>query len=105
MSRYWRCGDGHHWTGELGALLACPECGSADVYEVRTPPPEGPPRRPARAPSSAPATEPDLTLVLPAVQPTDAARPPAPPPAPVPTAGRPTFDPGDTLMQATAPGR
>ena len=37
MSRHWRCAHGHTWTGELGALTFCPECGSADVYEVRRP--------------------------------------------------------------------
>jgi len=37
MPRNWRCTNGHAWTGELGALTFCPECGSADVYEVRGP--------------------------------------------------------------------
>ena len=35
MPRHWRCANGHAWTGELGALTYCPDCGSADVYEVR----------------------------------------------------------------------
>src|SRR5439155_8305342 len=37
MPRHWRCAHGHTWTGELGALTFCPECGSTDVYEVRRP--------------------------------------------------------------------
>src|SRR5262245_61345936 len=37
MPRHWRCAHGHTWTGDLGALTFCPECGSADVYEVRRP--------------------------------------------------------------------
>jgi serine/threonine protein kinase len=37
MPRHWRCAHGHTWVGELGALTFCPECGSADVYEVRLP--------------------------------------------------------------------
>jgi serine/threonine protein kinase len=35
MPRHWRCANGHEWTGDLGALTFCPDCGSADVYEVR----------------------------------------------------------------------
>ena len=35
MPRHWRCANGHDWTGDLGALTYCPDCGSADVYEVR----------------------------------------------------------------------
>ena len=35
MPRQWRCANGHAWTGDLGALTYCPDCGSADVYEVR----------------------------------------------------------------------
>src|SRR5437588_401504 len=37
MPRHWRCANGHTWTGDLGALTFCPECGSTDVYEVRQP--------------------------------------------------------------------
>src|SRR5215207_5943580 len=35
MPRNWRCANGHAWTGDLGALTFCPDCGTADVYEVR----------------------------------------------------------------------
>jgi serine/threonine protein kinase/tetratricopeptide (TPR) repeat protein len=35
MPRQWRCANNHTWTGELGALTFCPDCGSSDVYEVR----------------------------------------------------------------------
>ena len=35
MPRNWRCANGHAWTGDLGALTYCPDCGSSDVYEVR----------------------------------------------------------------------
>jgi eukaryotic-like serine/threonine-protein kinase len=35
MPRNWRCANGHTWTGDLGALTFCPDCGSSDVYEVR----------------------------------------------------------------------
>jgi hypothetical protein len=58
MPRHWRCANGHAWTGELGALTYCPDCGSADVFEVRPPAPAG---RPAPAPVAS-----DQTLVQPA---------------------------------------
>ncbi|MFO0808258.1 MAG: serine/threonine-protein kinase [Gemmataceae bacterium] len=35
MPRNWRCSHGHTWTGDMGALLACPHCQSTDVYEYR----------------------------------------------------------------------
>lgn len=35
MPRHWRCNNGHDWTGDLGALTYCPECGSSDVFEIR----------------------------------------------------------------------
>jgi serine/threonine-protein kinase len=49
MSRHWRCANAHDWTGDLGALTYCPECGSADVYEVRPPLPADRPLAPAAA--------------------------------------------------------
>src|SRR5438105_7607161 len=50
MPRHWRCTNGHTWAGELGALTYCPDCGSADVYEVR--PPLQAEASPAHAPGS-----------------------------------------------------
>ena len=51
MPQHWRCSNGHAWTGDLGALTYCPDCGSADVYEVR-PQYESLPSAPATAPAT-----------------------------------------------------
>src|SRR4051812_8756823 len=61
MPRHWRCAKGHAWTGELGALTYCPDCGSADVFEVR-------PKLPADEPEPAAAAS-DRTFVQPAGDP------------------------------------
>src|SRR5204863_1657901 len=87
MPRHWRCANGHAWTGDLGALTYCPDCGSADVYEVR---PQWPPAdrrpappdtddaanrtmvQPAAGPQAAPPTEVSDTLIQPIPAPADA---------------------------------
>src|SRR3954470_6953011 len=93
MPRQWRCANGHAWAGDLGALTFCPDCGSADVYEVR-------PRwadAPAAPPAAAAAAAAGQTIV----------QSRAAPPAAGDTLVQPAFGaapsgPGDTMAQAPA---
>ncbi len=108
MPRHWRCANGHAWTGDLGALTFCPDCGSADVYEVR-PQYDSTPSAPA---ANSGADAPDRTFIQPAAgRPGPVAAKPATPAIadtliqhlPHPGGVGDTFiqppDPGTTLVQ------
>src|SRR6202043_2607632 len=90
MPRHWRCSNGHAWTGDLGALTYCPDCGSADVYEVR---PEWPATEP---PSPVPAAY--RTFVQSPATPAGVGDPFV---QPLASAAKPAAA-GDTLIQAPA---